>query len=221
VTIDLSAIATPQELRDQIGELSADDENMASVLLTTMTRVVERRIGVAPGMLKPQTALTFTFPAYGGSRLYLRDERGLQYFLRAITADSLKIDTDGDGSYDDYLLDSADAWVRLYPVNAASFSEPYTAIDLTTATGVTITSWPEREAAVQIVGTWGVANGSAIQNTIKERVIGLTRELIDVLHAGYALSESGLDGAIETRPAARSLMWLIEREFSYRRPMFG
>lgn len=221
MAIDLTAIATPQDFREQVGELSSDEETMTGVLLTTLTRVVERRIGVAPGMLKPQTALTFTFTAYGGTRLYLRDERGSQYFLRSITADSLKIDTDADGAYDDYLLDTADSWVRPLPVNAATFNEPWTAIDLLPLTSATITAWPNAEASVQIVGNWGVASGSAIQMALKERVIGLTHELIDVIHAGYALSESMIEGTIETRPAARSLMRLIESEFSYRIPVFG
>jgi hypothetical protein len=95
--------------------LSTDDATAIGAMLLTVTRVVERRIGLAPGMLLPQTALTFTFSATGGKRLYLRDERGFQYLLRAITADSLKVDSDADGAFDDYLFDSADAWVSPVP----------------------------------------------------------------------------------------------------------
>ena len=222
MAIDLSTpIASAAEFRDRVGQLSTDDDSTISALLLTATRVVERRIGVAPGMLLPQTSLTFTFSAEGGSRLRLRDERGFQYLLRAITADSLKIDSDLDGSFDDYLLDTADAWVSGFPINAATFNEPWTAIDLVPITSATITAWPDAANCVQIVGDWGVAASSAVRGALKERVIGIVRELIEAHHAGVAQSYTAMEDAINTIPKARSLMAMIEREYNYRIPMFG
>ncbi len=67
--------------------------------VTTACRALDRELGVAPGMFAPIASSTFTFRTIGGTRLYLRDSSGAGYFLRSITADSLKLDTDGDGGY--------------------------------------------------------------------------------------------------------------------------
>lgn len=223
MAIDLSTpLASAAEYRARNGQVSSDDDTMISTLLLGMTRVVERRIGVAPGMLLPQTSLTFTFNASGGQRLRLRDERGFQYLLRSITADSLKVDTDADGSFDDYLLDTADAWVQLYPANASDFDEPYTAIDLRSGiTGATLTSWPDADYSVQIVGNWGASATSAIRANLKERVIAIVRELIDAHRAGAAMNVYAVEEAITRTPTARALMAMIEREYNYRLPAFG
>lgn len=215
MAIDLTAVATAGEYRDRTGKQSTAADTTIGALLTTMTRVVERRIGVAPGMLKPQTGLTFTFSAQGGSRLHLRDDRGSQYLLRSITADSLKIDASRDGTFDDYLLDTADLWVTPIPVNAAALEQPYTAIDLRPLASATITQWPDAEASVQITGTWGWA---ATPGALKERVIAMTRELIETHAAGPTLTIANLDESVQINPTTRSLMAMLEREFRYRIP---
>jgi hypothetical protein len=56
---------------------------------------------------------------------------------------------------------------------------------------------------------------------MKERVIGITRELIEAHHAGIAQNYSAVEEAINTIPAARSLMYMLEREYNYRIPSFG
>jgi hypothetical protein len=222
MAIDLvTPIASAAEFRDRNGMLSSNDDSMVETLLLTVTRLIERRIGVAPGMLLPQTSLAFTFSATGGSRLYLRDDRGFQYLLRSITTDKLEIDDDADGSFDDYTLDTADAWVSAFPVNAATFLEPYTAIDLLNITTATITAWPKARNCVQITGNWGVAANSAIRAALKERAISIVRELIDTHRAGAAMSVDAMGSAVESVPAARALMHMIEREYNYRSPSFG
>ena len=213
--VDLTAYATAAEYRERTGRVSTSADTLVGTLLTTVSRVVDRRVGVADGMFNDASALAFTFDAFGGSLLRLRDQDGMQYLLRAVTANKIEIDG-GDGAFDEYTLDFADAWVRGYPTNALALSRPFTAIELLSHLSTCNPSaWPSQVAAVRITGDWGWA---AVPGGIKERVIGITRELIDVQHAGAAMSVTAVEDAIARVPSARSLMNLIEREFNYRIP---
>ncbi|HEX3088972.1 MAG TPA: hypothetical protein VHQ23_09975, partial [Ilumatobacteraceae bacterium] len=157
MAIDLTAIATAAEYKARNNRSSSDSDALLDVYLLGVTRVVERRIGVAAGMLKPQTNLTFVFDGSGKRRLYLRDERLGQYLLRSITADSLGVDNSQSGAYTDYTLDLADSFVQGVPSNADTFNEPFTAIDLLPISGASLGIWPPFRASIQITGNWGWA----------------------------------------------------------------
>lgn len=212
---DLAAAATAAEYRARVGRVSSAEDAVVTAMLTTVTRVVERRAGVAPGMFNAQTdSLSFKFNAHGGTILILRDEQGLKYFLRGVTADGIDIDSEKDGTFDGYQLDFDDAWVRGLPANASQFSQPYSEIELLPhVTNAAPIAWPDHHAAVRITSTtWGWA---AVPGAVKERVIGITRELIDAQHAGLAMTVSAVEEAIDRVPAARSLMALLEREYNF------
>lgn len=213
----LDAYANAAEYRARVGKVSIAEDATILTLLTSVSRVVEKRLGVMVGAFNTHSGV-YVFDGTGRSLLRLRDRAGRQYFLTAITADSLKIDSDLDGSYDDYTLDLSDAWVRGLPENAAAGSEPYTAIELRPLTSATITTFPNLPGCVQITGTFGWA---AVPGAIKDRVVGITRELIDVQHAGAAMLVSDVEGEIDRVPAARALMSLLEREYSHRLPAFA
>lgn len=217
MALDLSAVVTAAEWKDRNGEDSSDEDTLIGTLLTSVTRVVERRCEVAPGMFLPQTALTYTFTATGGNLLYLRDERGWMHPLRSVTADSLLIDSESDATFDGYTLDLSDGWVRGYPVNAATESQPYTAIQLLPGvSGAAPTAWTDGWE-VRITGNWGYA---ACPGAIKERVIGITRELLDVHRGGAALDFNSIEDQVNRIPSARMLLYMLEREFSHRIPHF-
>lgn len=167
----------------------ADDQEIAALLLLNSRRA-EKLLHCAAGYWNTHSG-TYVFDAYGGTILDLRDSAGMAYCLTAITADSLALDTDGDGSFDDYTLDLADAWVRGLPANAASFSEPFTSIELLPISSATITSWPDAPASVQIAGTFGWA---AVPTAIREFVIALTRDMRDTHMAGSTRELQGPDG---------------------------
>lgn len=220
------AYATPAEYRERNGRVSTNDDEMVRTLLTEVSRVVDRRCGVADGMFYPHDSIenpspdliVFTFDAFGGRTLYLRDAENMQYLLRAVNANLIEIDG-GDGAFDEYALDLADAWLRGIPANASTFNRPFTALEfLPHVTGATVTTWPAQVAAVRITGDWGWAS---TPGAIKERVIGITRELIDAHHAGAAMMVSQIEEAISSMPAARALMYMLEKEFSYRIPSFA
>lgn len=213
---NLDPYASYDEYAQRNGRAGSADQSSIESMLKTVSRVADRRCRVYDGMFHPQAshADPFTFTAHGGTRLYLRDEEGMQYLLRTVTANKIEIDG-GDGAYGAYALDLDDAWVRGYPINAAAVSRPFTAIDLLGhVTGATVGEWPESDTAVRITGAWGWAE---TPGAIKERVISITRELVEAHRAGMVAS---VEEMIQAVPSARSLMSLIEREFSYKVAVF-
>jgi len=212
VAIDLTTpIIDVDEYRSLVGRTNPAKDTEVAGLLLGMTRLIEKRARIAPGMLVPQTALTFTFDSVGGAILRLRSH-GLQYYLRTTTADLLLIDDDADGVWDDYTLDFDDAWVQGEPVNAAQFLEPFTHIRLRNITGATITAWPNYEGAVKITGDWGWAT---TPTAIKDRVALITRELIEAHHGGPSLD---IESALSPQ-SARQLSYVIEQEYGARIPV--
>lgn len=143
--------------RARTGDKSVATDGNLDAQIEMACRTVDRELGVAPGMFGPSSA-TFRFNANGGTRLWLRDTSDDQYYLRTITADSLTIDSDGDGSFDDYTWDFADAWIRGGPENAVTFGEAFTSIELLSRLSTApIATWPSAVNCIQIAGTWGYA----------------------------------------------------------------
>lgn len=221
MAIDLTTpAATPSEYRGDNQRSSSDFDTPLGVTLLSVTRWAESRIGLAPGMLLPQTALTFTFDARGGTELFLADDAG-QYLCRSITADSLKIDSDNDGAFDDYLFDTADAWVLPLPINAAQLGAGWTSIVLKPVTTAPLTEWPTARACVQIVGDWGCAATSTMRLVMKQRIIQVARELIEIHAAGPTLTVADIDATLSLNPSGRSLLRMFEQEANYSIPSIG
>jgi hypothetical protein len=219
VPLDLSPVANAGEYRDRNNRESSLDDGQLESLLTAVTRAVEKRLGLAPGMLLPQDDLTFSFTAYVPNPyrvprlLALRDTSSQQYLLRVVSADGIGIDSQYDGTYDGYELDFDNGWVRGYPENAAALGQPYTHIQLLTGiSGATYTAWTDR-VMVQVTGDWGWA---ACPEPIKERVIGMTRELVEVHRAGPTLTVYNVDENIQMNPSTRTLMSALEKDYSHR-----
>ena len=218
MALDLTAYATTTEYRDRNGRVSTDSDVLLSAFLLSVSRVIDRRLGVSPGHFKPQTALTYYVTARGGTLLRLRDERGEQLFLRTATA--IGIDSERDATYDgSTMVLGTDAWVRGFPVNSATSSEPFTALSILPGVlNADPTEWGDCYD-VRVTGTWGWA---ATPGAIKDRVIGLTRELAEVHSSGASSLWSGsmtieqIDNAITSTPTARALMYLLEMEYNYR-----
>lgn len=170
-------------VRAKFTSTDADEVTAAEEDLAACTRLLEYEIGVAHGMLTSSTG-TRIFDGSGQNVLYLRDRAGRTYFLQSIDADSLKIDSDLDGSYDDFTLDTADNWVRGLPENAVADGSPFTAIELRPTTSATITIFPALPGCVEITGTWGLT--ATLQQVAKAVVISMTRDLRDHFAAGSA-----------------------------------
>jgi hypothetical protein len=216
MAIDLTTpAASAADFRDRNGRVSSNDDTTIAALLLMGTRLVERRVGLAPGMLLPQAALTFTYTATGGPLLRLRDERGFQHLLQTATA--VGIDSERDGTFDGYsLVLGTTAWLRGYPVNAAALGEAYTGLSL--LSGVSSgspTTWTDGDE-VRVTGNFGCAATSAMRLALKERIIGIVRELNDAHHAGGAISMQAMEDAIERVPAARTILRMVEQEYNYR-----
>lgn len=164
-------------------------------------------------MMAPIASTALKFTPTGGTTLYLRDTAGLQCFLRSVTADSLALDTDADGSFDDYAWDLSDGWLRALPENASAFSEPYTAVELNPYhSSAPLTTWPTYKNSVQITGTWG---WSVTPVAVQMRVV-------DIAHS---LSQRGYSGGYGTEEALQQdgmpvwVMHLIDSNYNYRMPL--
>lgn len=176
--------------------------------LKSATRLLERSLRVMPGAWNTHTG-TYIFDAHGGSLLRLRDTTGLRYYLRTITADSLGLDTEQDGTYDGYSLDLDDAWVRGLPENAASFSEPFHSLQILSHLSTASPAlWPTQVASVRIAGTWGWA---AVPGPIKELVTNIVQDLRSGHLAGAGLDVPIIDEAMGLSPKPWRL-WLEMRE---------
>lgn len=180
------------------------------------SRLLDRELGVAPGHLGPVTSTTYRFDAHGGTTLRLRDNAERQYFLRTVEANSLAIDSEGDGTFDGYLWDLADAWLRGSPENAVTFGEAFTSIDLLShLSAAPLATWPDARDCIRITGTWGFPV-----------VPGIVQELVvDIAHN---LRQRQLAGGISVPAADESLplssaMWPVLRrardEYSRRLPI--
>lgn len=188
----LDAYVTLAEYRARTGGKATAANATLSAQLLAVARLLERSLQVAPGAFNSATGAR-VFDGNGKSVLRLRDRQGLQYYLQSIDADSLKIDSDLDGSYDDYTLDTADAWVRGLPANAAAHSEPFTAIELRSLMTATITAFPRLPGCVQITGTWGWA---AVPGIIKELNAHLVYDLEQAQLAGGAGQLPAIDESL-------------------------
>lgn len=215
MALDLTAYATAAEYRNRNDRSSTNSDALLDAYLLAISRVMDRRLGYAPGMFKPQTSIIYYVTSYGGTRLRLRDERGEQLLLR--TASAIGIDSELDATYDGFtLVLGTDAWVRGYPVNAATNGEPYTALDLLPGVAnADPVEWDTGEE-VRITGNWGWA---ATPGAVKERVIGITRELVEMHVSGGAGVLQDINTAIEMNGNARALMYLLEQEYSVRLPI--
>lgn len=202
--------------RRRTGNQATGTDSMLNEVLLTACRLLDRELGYAPGHLGPVTSTTYRFDGHGGTLLRLRDNVGRQYLLRSITADSLALDTDADGSFDDYLWDLADAWVRGVPENALTFDEAYTGLELMAHLSTApLSEWPNQRDSIRITGTWGMP---IVPGAIQELVVDIARNLRQRQLAGGI----SLPGPDEALPLSASMWPVLRRardEYSRRIPI--
>lgn len=204
------------EFRERIGDKSTTSNDMVDSVLEMACRAIDRETGVAPGMWAPISSTALKFTAYGGTTLYLRDTSGGQCFLRTITTNKLEIDSDADGSFDDYVWDLADGWVRALPENAAAFSEPYTALELNPYhASAPLTTWPTYKNAIQITGTWGWA---VTPGAIVELVVDMARNVLQAQRSG-AVGIPSFEGELPLSPGMWPILQRVKAQYSQRVPL--
>lgn len=203
------------EFRRRTGSQGTGTDAVLDAQLETACRSLDRELGVAPGMFAPLASTAFKFTPTGGTTLWLRDTAGYQYFLRTITSNSLAIDYDQDGAYDDYAWDLADAWVRGIPENAASFDEPFTAIELDPyATSAPLSAWPTYKNSVQITGTWGF---ETTPGAVSELVVDIVKNLrMGALSGGAGTAVFAED---LVSPSMFPVLQRLKAQYSHRLPI--
>ena len=187
----LSAYATAAQFRLRVGSKAAASDADLDAQLLLCSRLVERSLQVMVGAFNSHTA-TYTFDARGGALLSLRDRAGRGYFLQAINADGLGIDSELDGTYDGYVLDLNDAWLRGLPESAVAGSEPYSMLELLGhLSSASPSRWLDQPANVRIAGTWGWA---AVPGAILELTVSIVHDLRQAHLGGATLEVPALDG---------------------------
>lgn len=212
---DAYASLEEYRVRAKFSATGADEIAAAEEDLAACSRLLEHELGVALGALHESTG-TRIFDGSGTHVLYLRDRAGRAYYLQAIDANSLKIDSDLDGSYDDYLLDLDDAWVRGLPENAVANGEPFTSIELRSLATATLTVFPRLPGCVQITGTWGLP--AALLQLAKAIVISMTRDLRDHFAAGAANQYQAIDASMPLSDQTWRLISSMKQALSRRVP---
>lgn len=202
--------------RARTGNQGTGTSTLIDEVLLTASRLLDRELGIAPGHLGPVTSTSYRFDAHGGTTLRLRDNAERQYFLRTIDADSLTIDYDADGSFDDYLWDFADAWLRGAPENAVTFGEAFTSIELLSHIDTApLTLWPDLRDCIRITGTWGFP---AVPGAVQELVVDIAHNLRQRQLAG-GISVPSADDSLPLSSAMWPVLRRARDEYSRRLPI--
>ena len=215
----LDSYATIAQYRAAIGDKASAADATITAELTVMSRQLERALMLAPGYFNASaTSQARVFDGNGRDTLQLRDTAGYAYCLTAIATDGLAIDSDLDGSYDDYAFDLTDAWVRGLPENAAAHSEPFTAIQLRPISAATLTIFPRLPGCVQITGTWGWA---AVPQIITDLVIHRTQELREAMKSGQTRELPSFEGGVSMSKTTSWLYREAERLYGRQLPVIA
>ena len=205
---------TVDEYRNRTGakETAMSDETLRQAF-GTVARLIDRRLGWAPGMLGPVSGeRTVTFwPTRRPNRvLYLRDAEGGVWPLRSWS--SIACDYSGRGTPDTTIGGDAE-WV----VGLAHGDRPYRALRILEAHADAVESvWPGDPGTVAVTGSgWGHAS---IVGAATDLVIYTTRALLDSEQAGAAAAVKVFDSTVRTVDAAGRAWRLLEMEFSAGRP---
>lgn len=208
----LGPYADVADYRDRVNKASSDDDAELLQQLTGASRLLERKLGIAPGGFnQSEASTTRTFAGQGKPKLYLLDEQG-QHLLQSVDANGIAVDEDGDGVCET-TFSLSEAWVQPYPRNAAETEEPYDALELLPFTSnTTLDCWPAGPVSVRITGLWGWPD---VPSMIRELTVKLARDTRDSLEAGAEGDVHYLDSDIAVRGDTFRLWRNVERAYGY------
>lgn len=188
-----SAYATAEEYRARTGKTTTGDDADILEQLTAASRAIEHC-----------TLDVFNLTA---SIALLMDGRGgdwLPVNPSVVTLTTLKVDTNGDGTYDATVPDS-DLIARPQSVDSND-ERPIRAYQLHPNQTV-ISKFPHRVVAVEITATFGWA---AVPDAIREACVDLARSIRDLQLAGHTASLQNLDNAIALSPEVAMVVRRLE-----------
>jgi hypothetical protein len=208
----LDAYATIDEYTARTGDKTTSPNATLTAQLLGTSRLLERDLELMPGAFNSAASQVIYVDGHGGTRLWLRDTRGLGFFVQSIDANGIGIDSENDGTYDGYALDLADAWVVGNGTN-----DPHTRLDLLPwVTAATVSAWPDRPRAVKLTCTTGYA---AVPPMIVDLVCHRTYELRESMKDGGAGVLPGFDGGTPMRPQTAWLWKNAEAMYGRRLPV--
>ena len=208
---------TPGEYRDRTGSpASAYADDLIDGVSSAASRLIDRRLGWAPGCLGPSTRTVTFWPGGLPDRvLRLRDAEGGAWPLRSWT--SIEIDFSGDGRADVAVGPSSTVgWIVGQPDTPVPSERPWRALRIAEAHPDAETSiWPADPGRVVVAGGFG---HSPVVPAAKELVAHVTRAVLDGHQGGAAAVVEVLDRAVSVNDPAGRIWRLLEMEFSAGRP---
>ena len=189
-----SAYATAAEYRSRTGKTTTGDDADILEQLTAASRAIER----------------CTFDVFNKTLagvVQLMDGRGgdwLPVNPSVALLESLKVDTNGDGTYDATVV-AGDLIANPQSVDAND-ERPVRAYRLHPKQS-TITAFPHRVVAVEITATFG---WKAVPDAIREACVDLTRSIRDLQLAGHTMSLQNLDQAVALSPEVARVVQRLE-----------
>lgn len=204
----MTAYATPADYRARNASTAADD-GLAAEAIDAASRYLDRRLGWRPGALGPLPDETLTlWPAEPSRVLRLRDESGLAWPLRAVTA--VTADYTGSGRGTSWDPDE-EPWIVPVPSTPPHRSLRIRETHPRAPRGV----WPSDPGSVTVTGSPGRA---AVPPAVRELVIHTAREILDGHSGGAAAVYAALEAGVPTDGRTAALWRIIAREYSAGRP---
>jgi len=208
--------ASVEQYRSRTGVGRTINSDLLNEELDAASRLIDQELGVVPGYFAPIAQATYIFPCDGGQVLFLRDEDGLAYGLRSVTAGGIRPDYDLTGAYDQYSWDLDDDFIWPRARNAIQLGRPYHALELRRIQRAPLTIWPWQDGSVQIEGAWG---WESTPSPIRELTVKVARDQRDTLRGGAAGRAETIDDVSIIRPDTWRLWAEVKTRYSRRLPL--
>jgi hypothetical protein len=202
--------ADVDEYKQRVGKTSGADDILLLELLKGVSRLIDQECGRFFG--QDAAVVTRLYDGNGLPILYIDD-------VATTTGLVVKVDLDADLLFtgaDETLTEGTHFW--LGPANADKGPElmPCRYLEVVPANG-RLTVWPEQARAVSVTAKFG---WPAVPGAIKEAVVFVTREIIDLQKAGPSATLQNIDAAINLSPTAFAIVQRIKREYGLGSPWF-
>lgn len=187
--------ASADDLRQAIGKLTAGDDDELWEVLSAASRLID---GLCQRSFDRVTDTRY-FDGSGTGHLWVDD---------LVSVSSIKMDQDGDDSFEDETALAATDYY-LWPYNAAREGKPYEALKM--ARNGNYSQWGKGERMVQVAGVFGWPN---VPKPIERATIIAAKDILDRQREPYTLSLASLEGAdIKLSPSAQSIINRLIRRY--------
>lgn len=197
--------ATEGEYRERVSS-AADDDTLNGELLAAASRLIDRRLGWAPGSFGPDSEVTVTvWPSAPGRVLRLRDSDGFTVPVQSWS--EARLHYGGGGRT--VTIPGDVSWVRLMPGTVGLPGRSLRIVGGASQSDVSV--WPSDPGWVEVdaVTGWGDTPGP-----VRELCVHVAREMADSHAGGAAAVVSMLDAPMQSTGRCAMLWRHCEQVYS-------